>query len=221
MRYSENRHRLGLVGPDLEKRLLRVRHAFEHEIPKSLEPSIEFFRPDRLCSATNVLDNLLFGRIAEDQADARSQVLAAARRVLEQLGLLPDVMRVGLQTRIDPLQSGLSPARRAAIDLARCLVRRPDNLIVADALDELPAKRAVALARRLRLALQGRGLVLVVPAQLADVADLFDEVVTFKAGRALAGANRPAAGYAVPHAPARDGVAAGRVLTPEPTWSPT
>jgi ABC-type multidrug transport system fused ATPase/permease subunit len=52
LRYIESRHRLGLLGPELEEGVLRVRRAFAREIPKSLEPSIELFRPDRLCAAT-------------------------------------------------------------------------------------------------------------------------------------------------------------------------
>jgi ABC-type multidrug transport system fused ATPase/permease subunit len=215
LRYSESRHRLGLLGPDLEERLLRVRASFAREIPKSLEPSIAFFRPDQLCAATSVLDNLLFGRVAEDQADARAQVLAAIRRVLDQLDLTPDIMRVGLQTRVNPVASGLSPARSAAIDLARCLVRNPDNLVVERALDDLPAAEAKGLARRLTAAMAGRGLVLVLPEQLAGVAELFDAVVTFKAGKAFASTGKPTDSAMQPLAEAR----AGPNVTPEPAWS--
>jgi ABC-type multidrug transport system fused ATPase/permease subunit len=218
MRYSENRHRLGLVGPELETRLLRLRQAFAREIPRSLEPSIEFFRPDRLCAATSVLDNLLFGRIAEDLADARPRVLAAVLGLLQRLDLMPDILRVGLQTRIDPAGSALSPARRAAIDLARCLVRQPANLVVEHALDELPAREALALLGRLTRAMAGRGLVVVCPAQLAGAEGLFDTLVTFRAGKALPGASLSAGSFAAAPPP-RTGTAA-RLPAPEPTWSP-
>jgi ABC-type multidrug transport system fused ATPase/permease subunit len=214
LRYSESRHRLGLLGPELEERLLQLRSAFAREIPKSLEPSIEFFRPDRLCGATSVLDNLLFGRVAEDQADARPQVLAVVRRVLDGLDLTGDVMRAGLQSRIDPVASGIAPARSAAIDLARCLVRKPDNLVVERAFDELGAREALELARRLTAAMAGRGLVVVLPPQITGAADLFDEVVTFRAGKALAGTGIPATHPPVPER------GSSLAPTPEPAWSP-
>ena len=192
LRYSETRHRLGLLVPELEERLLRVRAAFSRDIPKSLEPSIEFFRPDRLCAATSVLDNLLFGRVAEDQAAARTQVLAVIRTVLDRLDLAADIIRTGLQTRIDPVASGLSPSRTAAVDLARCLVREPDNLVVERALDELPAPEALATVRRLTEAMKGRGLVVVVPPQLSGAAEFFDTTLVFKAGKAVPSATAPA-----------------------------
>ena len=213
MRYTESRQRLGLLGPELEDHLLRLRQAFQREIPKSLQPSIEFLHPDRVCSATSVLDNLLFGRIAEDQAEARTRVVAVVRHVLEQFDLTRELMRVGLQSRLDPSSGSLSPARSAAIDLARCLVRVPDNLVVEHALNDLPAQDALDLTRRLIAAMVGRGLVVVVPPQLEGAAELFDEVVTFKAGRALAGS--PATNSTAAFTPE-----SGRTASPDPVWSP-
>jgi ABC-type thiamine transport system ATPase subunit len=216
LRYSESRHRLGLLGPELEARVLRVRGAFAREIPKSLEPSIEFFRPHRLCAATTVLDNLLFGRVAEDQATARSQVFDVVERVLSNLHLTQAVMRVGLQTRLDPLASGLSPAGGAAIDLARCLLRHPDNLVVERALDDLPAPDALALLRRLTAAMAGRGLLVVLPEHLAGATELFDETVTFADGKVLVAPSPRLDGSAVPPSLAA-GFRADRA--PEPAWS--
>ncbi|NNM70823.1 ABC transporter ATP-binding protein [Enterovirga aerilata] len=216
LRYSENRHRLGLLGPELEERLLRVRAAFARDIPKSLEPSIEFFRPDRLCAATSILDNLLFGRVAEDQAAARPQVLGVVRRVLDGLDLTRDVMRVGLQTRIDPVASGLSPTRVAAIDLARCLVRNPDNLVVERALDDLPAPDALKLLQRLTAAMSGRGLIVVLPPQLDGAAGLLDQVIPFRSGKvAPATAGRVAA----PSPAGPSGERAAGLPVAEAAWS--
>jgi ABC-type protease/lipase transport system fused ATPase/permease subunit len=129
---------------------------------------------------------------------------------------MPDILRVGLQTRIDPAGGALSPARRAAIDLARCLVRRPANLVVEHALDELPARDALALLGRLTRAMAGRGLVVVCPAQLAGAEGLFDTLVTFRAGEALSDPSVPGGPFAAPP-PARTGTAA---RLPAPTWSP-
>jgi predicted ABC-type transport system involved in lysophospholipase L1 biosynthesis ATPase subunit len=183
LRYSEVRHRLGLVQPDMEARILAVRRAFAAELPPALAAAVEFFRPDRVCSATNLLDNLLFGRIALDQADARDAVLAVLNGVVASEGLKADVLRIGLDTRIDPDASGLSSAQAAAIDLVRCLVREPDILVVQRAADELPRPAAVALAGRLRAALAGRGLLMVLPGQADAAAEGFDRVIAFEAGR--------------------------------------
>jgi ABC-type branched-subunit amino acid transport system ATPase component len=85
------------------------------------------------------------------------------RRVLTARGLDGDVIRIGLETRVEAGADDMPVPEAAAIDLARCLVRRPDVLVVERALLGLPRPSAVALLRRLRHALVGRALIVVVP----------------------------------------------------------
>ena len=185
LRYSETRHRLGLVNPDLSNRILGLRKLFAREVPRSLGAAVEFFRPNEISAATSVLDNLLFGRIVENRADARAEVLPVVRRVLDDLDLTGEVIRIGLDARLDPVANGLTSAQLAALDLVRCLVRRPDNLVVQRALDDLPAIDATELARRLGESCAGGGLVAVLPRQAAAAAALFDRVLRFEGGRVL------------------------------------
>jgi ABC-type multidrug transport system fused ATPase/permease subunit len=185
LRYSENRHRLGLVDAETEARLVAARAAFAKLLPVSLQPAIEFYHPDRLCAAASVQDNLLFGRIAQDRAGAETEVRALIQRVLTNRGLNHDVFRVGLDTRIDIRGDGLDAREMAAIDLARCLVRRPDIIIVERALDGLSAPAAEEVVKRLRRALIGRGLVIVaasLPPNLDEPP--FDIVVRFESSGA-------------------------------------
>ena len=183
LRYSESRHRLGLLDRDTEARLVAARAAFSKLLPVSLQPAIEFYHPDRLCAAASLQDNLLFGRIAHDRAGAESQVRSLIRRILTDRGLDQDVFRVGLETRVDTRGDGLTASEIAAIDLARCLVRRPDIVVVERALDALPASLAGDLIKRLRRVLIGRGLVVVasdLPPELDE--PQFDMVVRFENG---------------------------------------
>jgi ABC-type multidrug transport system fused ATPase/permease subunit len=183
LRYSESRHRLGLLGPDVEARLVTARKAFAKLLPVSLQPAIEFYHPDRLCAAASLQDNLLFGRVAHDRAGAESRIRSLIRRVLTERGLDQDVFRVGLDTRVDTRGDDLNPGEIAAIDLARCLVRRPDIVVVERALESLPPGSAADLVKRLRRTLIGRGLITVTP-DLAPDADQppFDVVVRFENG---------------------------------------
>ncbi|HEX2727831.1 MAG TPA: ABC transporter ATP-binding protein, partial [Beijerinckiaceae bacterium] len=180
LRYSENRHRLGLLDADTEKRLVGAREAFAKLLPLSLQPAIEFYHPDRICAAASVQDNLLFGRIAQDRAGAETEVRALIQRVLTNRGLNHEVFRVGLDSRVDIRGEGLDAREIAAIDLARCLVRRPDVVVVERALDGLPGPVAEDLIKRLRRALIGRGLV-IVTASLPPNLDQppFDSIVRF------------------------------------------
>ena len=131
--------------PLARERLLAARADFAKMLPSSLQPAIEFYDEARLCTAASVQDNLLFGRIASDQAGAEAAVHAVIRRVLTERGLDGEVSRIGLETPVDPRGSDLTLSEIAAIDLVRCLVRRPDVLVVERALDGLPGPAADAL----------------------------------------------------------------------------
>jgi ABC-type transport system involved in cytochrome bd biosynthesis fused ATPase/permease subunit len=90
---------------------------------------------------------------------------------------------VGLETRVDTRGNDLAPGEIAAIDLARCLVRRPDVLVVERALEGLPPGSAAELIKRLRRTLIGRGLVAITPDLSPDVDQPpFDVVVRFENG---------------------------------------
>lgn len=187
LRYCEARHRLGLLGPELQERVLKVRHLFGESIPKSLEPAVELFRADRICAAASVRDNLLFGRVAQGRAGATDAVNTVIRAVVRERGLGPVLDRVAFASRVDPADPGMSGAELAAVDLVRCLVRDPDNLVVEQALELLSVSDAAALVRRLMAALPGRGLLVVLPsAAEAGLSGLFDRVVRFDTGRPVA-----------------------------------
>jgi ABC-type multidrug transport system fused ATPase/permease subunit len=174
---------LGLLNEALESRILTARADFARMLPVSLKPSIEFYDQALFCSAASVQDNLLFGRIAADQAGAAEAVQGVIRCVLTERGLDGEVSRIGLDLPIDPQGDDLSLTEIAAVDLVRCLVRRPSILVVQRALDGLPGPTADRLVAALRRSMIGRGLVVVTPS-LSPTMDHppFDAVIRFERG---------------------------------------
>jgi len=183
LRYNESRHRLGLLDKALEARILTARADFARMLPMSLKPAIEFYDQALFCTAASVQDNLLFGRIAADQAGAAEAVQGVIRRVLTERGLDAQVSRIGLDMPIDPQGDDLSLTEIAAVDLVRCLVRRPSILVVQRALDGLPGPAADRLVAALRRSMVGRGLIIVTPS-ISPAMDHppFDTVIRFERG---------------------------------------
>ncbi|WP_224313447.1 ABC transporter ATP-binding protein [Microvirga puerhi] len=181
--YNESRHRLGLLETGMEGRIVAARADFTRMLPVSLQPAIEFYDESRLCTAASVQDNLLFGRIAADQAGAADAVQKVIRRVLTERGLDDDVSRIGLNMPLDAQGGDLTLSEIAAIDVVRCLVRRPDILVVQRALDGLPGPAAERLVADLRRAMIGRGLIIVTP-EVTSAMDHppFDSVIRFDRG---------------------------------------
>jgi len=106
-----------------------------------------------------------------------------------------------LATPVDPDGAGLSAREVAAVDLVRCLVRRPDVLVVEQA-EALADGRTGPFVARLRQALEGRGLVIGFGETAPALDDVFDVVMRFERG-ALAGVDdRRAQAAATEPAPA-------------------
>jgi putative ABC transport system ATP-binding protein len=93
------------------------------------------------------------------------------------------IFRLGLDYEVGPGGKLLYGPQRAAINLARCLVKRPDILILDGALSVFGSGEANALLNRLREAMAGRTLI----ATVSDPADAtgFDMVTSFRGPRAV------------------------------------
>lgn len=196
LRYSETRHRFGLIDAAFEGRLVEARRSFARLMPPHLRGGVEFYDPDRLTAAASLEENVLFGRINGEEAGAEARVRALVRRVLADEGLEPAVYRLGLESRVEPGLAGggaslgenaIGPRERVAIDLARCLVRRPDIVVVAIALED---RKSAAMRDRLaalRAARAGRGLIVCLPDDgILEAAEPFDAVLRVERNGVLA-----------------------------------
>ena len=185
LRYSETRHRFGLIDAAFEERLVQARRSFARMLPPHLAGAVEFHDPSRVNPAASLEENLLFGRISLGEANAEPRVRAVVGRVLADEGLEAAVYGLGLDSRVEiqpstgSLADGAISAReRVAIELSRCLARQPDILVVAIAPDERKAEGLRERLGRLRQVRAGRGLIVCLPETgVPDGADPFDAVI--------------------------------------------
>lgn len=179
--YVEPRHRLGLLTPEFEERVLRARAAFNRLLPASLRPAVAFYDPERVCPAASLKENLLFGHLVSDMPHAEERVGAVLRQVISDGGFEKDVYRLGLDQMVGPDTGLLGERQRAAVAIARCLVKRPSILIMDHALDAVPEAERHEIMTRIRNEQHGRTVIAVM--QTVDEAAGFPTVATIEGGR--------------------------------------
>jgi putative ABC transport system ATP-binding protein len=180
--YVEPRHRLGILDDSMRARLLEARTRTHEMLQAQEDPGVEFYDPDKLCRAALVRDNLLFGRVNETIADARERVRAAGAEVVDEFNLRADIERVGLDHQVGPAGRLLTAQQRAVVNLIRCLVKRPDILVVDGALSPFGEARADELLRLVIEATGERSLFVVLPNDRR--VPLFEAAVRFEGTRA-------------------------------------
>lgn len=174
------RHRLDLIDEHFKDRILDARRAFAENLPPELTGSVEFFDIERYNAAATLQDNVLFGKIAYGQAQGVQRVGALIQEVLEALNLRGAVMEAGLEFNAGSGGARLSAAQRQKIAIARAVLKRPDLLVLNDAIGSLDSGAQGKVIDNLRAEFKGRGLFCVL--NRAALARSFDRIFVMRAG---------------------------------------
>lgn len=161
--YVEPRHRLGLLDDGMRDRLLDARRLLRESFDRAGNAGIAFYDPASVNPAAPVRDNLLFGRVNESIANAREQVRDAGALVIDEFQLRSEIERVGLDHQVGPSGRLLTSSQRASVNLIRCVVKRPDLLVVDGALAPFGERRTEDLINFLIESTAGRTLAVVLP----------------------------------------------------------
>lgn len=184
LNYVEPRHRLGLLTPDVQEKIVAARKALHEHWRAGGAAPVEMYDPDRYCVTAPVRDNLLFGRVGFGIAGANETIAQLMKSTLAEMGLEDDIYRLGLDHQVGPGGRQLFQSQRNAVDLARCLIRRPDILVVDSALASHRSADAMEIIRRIREGLDGRTLIVDLPEGAST--DGFNLAITFENGRIVA-----------------------------------
>jgi len=176
-------HRLDLIGGAMQQRLLEVRRAFAEGFGEG-RPEVEFFDPEEYNASVSVQDNILFGRLAYGRARAAAIVGQLIDQVVEELALRDEIMGIGLNHEAGLGGTRLNNAQRQKVAIARCVLKRPDILIIDQATATLDGSTQEAVKQSLFAEFEGRGLVWVL--HRADLAKEFQYTVVMNEGRVAA-----------------------------------
>lgn len=175
------RHRLGHLDADLQAAILRARQAFAADLPADLREAVAFFDPASYTAAANILDNILFGKIAYGQAQAADKVGGLIGEVIDRLELRPVVAEVGLGFEVGIGGSRLTAAQRQKLAIARAVIKHPDLLILSEATAALDSAAQAAIMDGLLKEFADRGLVWSL--HRAPPAERFDRILVVQGGR--------------------------------------
>ena len=185
-RYIEARHRLGLIDAALEERLLAARHAFASGLPAPLRSAVEFYDFERYNSAATLQDNILFGRLVYGQAQGEQRIGTLTSEVLNELGLHNSVIEVGLEYNVGVGGKRLTATQRQKLGIARALIKRPQLLVVNEAVASFDSRTQDRIRDNILAAAKkgDRGVVWI--ANRPSQAEPFEQIVVMQGGRIAA-----------------------------------
>ncbi|MCW5699082.1 MAG: ATP-binding cassette domain-containing protein, partial [Rhodospirillales bacterium] len=177
------RHRLGLLNEEGVARLLEARHAFAQGLPENLCGAVAFFNQEEYNAAASVQDNILFGRLVYGRPQSQRVVGELIGETIASLELGRSVIELGLQFSVGIGGSRLSAAQRQKVALARALLKRPDLLIIDQALATLDPGSQKVIMKKLIESLGNTGLVWT--SSIEPEEPVFDRVITMENGKII------------------------------------
>lgn len=176
-----NQHHVGLIDAKMQAQILQARKVFARALPPELQGAVQIFDAKAYNAASSIADNVIFGKIATNRADSAPIVGRLLSDVLGEMELRAGVIEAGLGFDIGANGGRLTVQQRQKLVLARTLLKRPDILVLSDALAALdPAEQDGVLAR-ISGSMEGRSLFLIEPSDRR--APYFEHVLRMDRGR--------------------------------------
>ncbi|MBO0145142.1 ABC transporter ATP-binding protein [Agrobacterium sp. Ap1] len=182
--YIEPIHRFGILTEPLMDQLVAARKLFHTDIPDDIANLIDRHDPERVTASATVLDNVLFGRIASQVADADAHIQTVVKELFRAAGLYENVLSLGLQFDVGAGGKRLSLAQRQKLNLARALMKRSDFTIFNRPLSALDQRVDEEITRGIVKRRNKAEQAATILWGLSDprVAQIFDRVLFFQRG---------------------------------------
>ncbi|MDH3579340.1 MAG: ABC transporter transmembrane domain-containing protein, partial [Hyphomicrobiales bacterium] len=129
------RHRLVEIDETLQTQIVAARKLFHEILPEDQVDAIEPYDSDAVNSRLSIRANLIMGRITQQRANAEEKVHELIRGILSELDVFRDVLLLSRNVEVGIGGQRLPTAARQSVVLARALMKRPDIVLVNDALN--------------------------------------------------------------------------------------
>ena len=175
------RHRLGHIDDDMQSRILDARRRFRDQLPEDRRDAISFFNPEEFNSQLPLRSNLIMGRVNAGRPQAEEKVDQILRDVLDEMDLTTEVVLaaadfdVGIGGRRIPL------AARQSIVLLRSIVKRPEILVINEALSAHDRETRDRIRLKINELLPETTIIWI-DSEMPDASE-FDQVLVLRNGR--------------------------------------
>ena len=178
-----SRHRLGLVTPEIQQKIIHAHRLIKEKLGDS-NNLIEFYSQEKVARYLSIQDNILFGRIAYGQANARQKVGKIIQNVINSLDLTQQIIKVGLDYSVGVSGGKLTSVQRQKLTIARALIKNPKILVINEATAVLDHQVESRLINSI-LGTMSSGTIIWVLNDLEYI-NLFDKVLILDRGKLLA-----------------------------------
>jgi putative ABC transport system ATP-binding protein len=181
LRVVASHHGFCAIGEELKARIVKARRRFIRRLPHAFRNHIAVLDPEVYNPALTVMDNLLFGRMAEERPKALRTIGAVVDQVVAEHALHETIAESGLQYHVGVNGTRLSSAQRQQLAIARALLRRPQVLIACRATNRLDSTTERQVIKNICQQLRGQCMVWVL--DKPSLAEIFDRVLVFENNR--------------------------------------
>ena len=175
-----SRHRLGVISDEIQDKIVEARKKFVEHLPTKLKGRIEFFDPSAYNAAANIQDNILFGKIAYGYAQAAERIGNLLSEVVDEMDLKRSILKVGLNFPVGAGGARLNENQRQKLCIARAVIKKPDLLIMNQALASLDHRAQFHILEKILAEFDGRAVVWSL--EKPEMAYLFDKVAVMTGG---------------------------------------
>lgn len=181
LRLIPARHRLGRIDEAFMARVVAARQRFAETLPPALARTFAPYDRERYFAQGTLLENMLFGKVVATSSLAVKKVSAIVEEVITAHNLREVVMEAGLDYYVGLAGGRLSSAQRQKVALARALLKRPQILLLDQAVSALEADKRAEMHQRITAAMKGRTVIAVV--DRLDLARYYDRVIVLDGGK--------------------------------------
>ena len=176
------RHRLGLITEALQKSIVSAHQLLRKQLGQN-NNLIEFYHQDQTANHLSIQDNILFGRIAYGQANAKEKVGKLIDEFVSESGLREEILTAGLEYNVGVAGARLTAIQRQKLTIARALIKNPDILVVNEAVVVFDKRIASQITHNILAAMDNKIVIWVLSEN--DLLKEFDRVIVMNKGKVV------------------------------------